>query len=292
MINLDHRLLTFGLGIFMKDAWRQFAKNRAALAAAGLIGVVVVAALAAPWVARFDPYAQDWEAIRQGPSGRYWLGTDGSGRDVFSRIVYGARISLQVAGVSVAISLAAGAAMGLAAGYFGKWVDELISRVTDMMFALPDIVLALVIMAALGANRTNLMIAIGVVYTPIFARITRGAVLSVKGQPYIEAARALGLPHRRIMLRHIMPNIMAPLVVQVTLSLAFAILAEAALSFLGLGVEADTPSWGNMLLEGKRIMRQAWWVAVFPGVAITLAVLSFNVLGDGLRDALDPRHAK
>lgn len=275
----------------LAELWYRFSGNRAALVALVVIAVMAIVALAAPMLAPYDPLAIDLEKWEQPPSAEHWLGTDGKGRDVLSRIMYGARISFQVAGFSVAIALVAGGLIGLCAGYFGKWVDLALSRLTDMMFAFPDIVLALVIMAALGANRTNLMIAIGVVYTPIFARIARGAVLAVKRRPFVEAAVAMGLPQWRIMLRHVLPNILAPLLVQVTLSLAFAILAEAALSFLGLGVEADVPSWGNMLLEGKQIMRDAWWVAVFPGVAITLAVLSFNLLGDGLRDALDPRHA-
>lgn len=273
----------------MASGWRQFVRNKAAAAALGVIALTVIAALAAPWLAPYGPLEQNYAAFRAAPGAEHWLGTDGSGRDILSRVLYGARISLQVAGVSVSLALAAGGTLGVLAGYFGRWVDEGLSRLTDMMFAFPDIVLALVIMAALGPSRTNLMIAIGVVYTPIFARIARGAVLSVKRQPFVESARAVGASHGRIIVRHVTPNILAPLMVQVTLSLAFAILAEAALSFLGLGVEADAPSWGNMLLEGKGIMRQAWWVAVFPGVAITLVVLSFNVLGDGLRDVLDPR---
>lgn len=276
----------------MREPSLRLMRNKAALAALMVIVTFVLMAIAAPVISPYGPLEQDYEAFRAAPSASHWLGTDGSGRDILSRMIYGSRISLQVAGVSVAIALAAGGLIGVAAGYFGRWADEALSRVTDMMFAFPDIVLALVIMAALGPSRTNLTIAIGVVYTPIFARLARGEVMSVKRRPYVEAARALGMGHTRIILRHITPNIIAPLVVQVTLSLAFAILAEAALSFLGLGVEADAPSWGNMLLEGKSLMRRAWWVAVFPGMAITLIVLSFNVLGDGLREVLDPRYAR
>jgi len=278
----------------MPDFWRQFVKHRAALAALGVIVLLAVVAVAAPLVAPYDPLSIPMEdpVFRGPPSASHPLGTDSAGRDVLSRILFGARISFQVAGVSVSIALAAGALIGLLSGYFRGWLDEALSRLMDMLFAFPAIVLALVIMAALGQSRWNLMIAIGVVYTPIFARVARGSVMRVSGEPHVEAARAVGASHRRIMFRHILPNITAPLMVQTTLSLAFAILAEAALSFLGLGVEADAPSWGNMLLEGKRIMREAWWVAVFPGVAITLAVLSFNILGDGLRDALDPRSTK
>ena len=204
-------------------------------------------------------------------------------------MVYGAQISFKVGLISVGIALTAGVLIGAAAGYYGRWVDAALSRVIDVLFSFPDILLALVIMAVLGASLTNVMIAIGIVYTPIFARITRGAVLEIKESLFIDAARVLGAGRLTILRRHILPNVMAPLIVQTTLSLAFAILAEAALSFIGLGVEPDTPSWGIMLNEGKDWMEAAWWIAVFPGLAITSAVLGFNVLGDGLRDALDPR---
>lgn len=204
-------------------------------------------------------------------------------------MVYGARISFKVGLISVGIALTAGVVIGAVAGYYGRWVDTALSRVIDILFSFPDILLALVIMAVLGASLTNVMIAIGIVYTPIFARITRGTVLEIKESLFIDAARVLGAGRLTILRRHILPNAMAPIIVQTTLSLAFAILAEAALSFIGLGVEPDTPSWGIMLNEGKDWMEAAWWIAVFPGLAITLAVLGFNVLGDGLRDALDPR---
>jgi peptide/nickel transport system permease protein len=273
----------------MKDFLRRLIGHKPALFGAAVVLAMIVTALAAPVLSPHEPLAMNFDAIQQPPSGAYWFGTDSEGRDVLTRVMYGAQISLQVAAVSVSIALLIGTTLGVLGGYFGKTVDLAVTRVTDMLFAFPEIVLALVIMAALGASRTNLMIAIGVVYTPIFARIARAEVLSVRRQPYIEAARAVGLPHRRIMLRHVVPNILGPLLVQTTLSLAFAILAEAALSFLGLGVEPDAPSWGNMLQAGKERMRQAWWMAVFPGVAITLAVLGFNLLGDGLRDVLDPR---
>jgi peptide/nickel transport system permease protein len=275
----------------MHERWRQLRRNKAALTAGAVISLFLLAAVAAPAVAPSGPLEGELLDARQAPSPAHPLGTDGQGRDVLSRIIFGARISFEVAGVAVAIALAIGTVLGVLAGYLGRWVDEVISRAMDMIFAVPAIVLALVIMAALGPSRWNLMVAIGVVYTPIFARVARGAVLSVKGEMFIEAARACGCSAMRIMTRHICPNIVAPVAVQTTLSLAFAILAEAALSFLGLGVEADAPSWGNMLLEGKDLMREAWWVAVFPGLAITLLVLALNVLGDGLRDALDPRTA-
>ncbi|MEX0887745.1 MAG: ABC transporter permease [Phycisphaeraceae bacterium] len=278
----------------MPSLWRRLLSNKAAVLALAIVLVIVVTAAAAPWLAPYDPQTPHYgDALRAAPSVDHWLGTDGLGRDILSRLIHGARISLTVAGFSVVIALAAGTLLGMLAGYFGGWLDEVISRITDMMFAFPDIVLALVIMAVLGGgSQTNLIIAIAIVYTPIFTRIARGAVLAIKGQPFIEAAHALGLGHRRIILRHVTPNILAPLTVQVTLSLAFAILAEAALSFLGLGVEPHAPSWGNMLLDGWSLMPGVWWVAVFPGAAITLAVFSFNILGDGLRDALDPRQVR
>ncbi len=223
----------------------------------------------------------------------HWLGTDGLGRDVLSRLMYGAHIAFQVAGASVLLASVVGGTMGLCAGYFSGWTDEALSRFTDMLFAFPDIVLALVIMAVLGEGRWNLVLAIAVVYTPIFARVARGSTLAVKQHPYVEAARAVGAGHVRLMVRHILPNIAAPLIVQITLSLALAILAEGALSFLGMGVEPDAPSWGVMLQGAKDlVLMNVWWLAVFPGLAITALVLSFNVLGDGLRNALDPRSGR
>jgi peptide/nickel transport system permease protein len=264
-------------------------QNRLALAGLVLILIFLLMAVFAPLIAPYDPYRIDENAVLSPPSAEHPLGTDSFGRDVLSRMVYGARISFKVGLISVGIALAAGVLIGAAAGYYGRWVDAALSRVIDVLFSFPDILLALVIMAVLGASLTNVMIAIGIVYTPIFARITRGAVLEIKGSLFIDAARVLGAGRLTILRRHILPNVMAPIIVQTTLSLAFAILAEAALSFIGLGVEPDTPSWGIMLNEGKNWMEAAWWIAVFPGAAITLAVLGFNVLGDGLRDALDPR---
>ena len=273
----------------MREIGLRLRQNRLALAGLVLILIFMLMAVFAPLIAPYDPYRIDENAVLSPPSAEHPLGTDSFGRDVLSRMVYGARISFKVGLVSVGIALAAGVLIGAAAGYYGRWVDAALSRVIDVLFSFPDILLALVIMAVLGASLTNVMIAIGIVYTPIFARITRGAVLEIKGSLFIDAARVLGAGRLTILRRHILPNVMAPIIVQTTLSLAFAILAEAALSFIGLGVEPDTPSWGIMLNEGKDWMEAAWWIAVFPGAAITLAVLGFNVLGDGLRDALDPR---
>lgn len=273
----------------MSEFWYRFRQNRLALFGLVVIVVFILCALSAPWIAPYDPYEMRVESVLRDPGAEHWLGADQFGRDLFSRIVHGSQVSLRVGIIAVGIALCAGGLMGVIAGYFGRWIDHLLSRVFDVMFSFPDILLALVIMAVLGPSTTNVMIAIGIVYTPIFARIARGSALSVKNSVFVEAARAIGVGHFMIMIRHILPNITAPLIIQTTLSFAFAILAEAALSFLGLGVEPDAPSWGIMLNEGKNWMEHGWWVAVFPGVAITLAVLSFNVVGDGLRDALDPK---
>lgn len=276
----------------MRRVWRRFRKNR--LAVAGLIVLVVVgfAAVFASRLAPFNPYEMDAGATLRSPNPQHLFGTDQFGRDLFSRIIHGARISLKVGLISVSIALLLGTILGVCAGHFAGWVDQVLSRMVDAMFAFPDILLALAIMAIRGPSTTNLMIAIGIVYTPIFARIARGSTLSVQNAQFVEAARTVGAGRLRIIVRHVLPNIVAPLVVQTTLSFAFAILSEAALSFLGLGVEPDAPSWGIMLKDGKDWMGQAWWIAVFPGLAITVAVLAFNVLGDGLRDALDPETGK
>ncbi|GKV65891.1 MULTISPECIES: ABC transporter permease [Sporosarcina] len=273
----------------MKDTWKRFKQNRFAFVGFLFIALILVVALFAKWIVPYDPYFMDSSSPLTSPNGQHWFGTDQFGRDIFSRILYGTQISLKVGLIAVGFSLFFGTIIGIVAGYFGGKIDQVLSRITDVLFAFPDILLALVIMAILGPSLTNLMIAIGIVYTPIFARIARGAVLSIRDSLYIEAARSMGVNSFQIMLRHILPNSLAPLIVQVTLSFAFAILAEAALSFLGLGVSPDTPSWGIMLSEAKDWMEISWWTAIFPGVAITLAVLSFNIMGDGLRDALDPR---
>jgi peptide/nickel transport system permease protein len=275
----------------MRDAWRRFRSHRLALAGLVIIAAYAFAAIAAPWITPHPPLAIGDEPFLS-PSLAHPLGTDDAARDLFSRVVYGARISLLVAGASVGLALVVGGTVGLCAGYFGRWVDATVGRVTDVMFALPEIVLALVVLAVLGPSLWHIALAIGVVYTPIFVRVCRGEVMRVTRQPHIEAARALGLSHVRIMFRHVLPNVMPALIVQTTLSLAFAILAEAALSFLGLSGETDAPSWGLMLQRGKDFMHLSPWIAIWPGVAITLAVLSFNLIGDGLQRALDPRGAR
>ena len=272
-----------------RRAWRRLRRRRGALI--GLVVVIgfILLALFAPWIASQDPIATSWGAIRKPPSAEHWFGTDEIGRDVLSRVVWGSRASLLAGVVSVSISLLLGVPIGLAAGFLGGWVDALISRLTDAFLACPFLILAIALAAFLGPSLTNAMIAIGVSATPVFVRLTRAQVLNVKVEDYIEAARAVGNPPLRIALRHVLPNVTAPLVVQSTLAIAAAVIAEASLSFLGLGQQPPAPSWGSMLNTAKNFIDNAPWMAIWPGLAIFLLVLSFNLLGDGLRDALDPR---
>jgi peptide/nickel transport system permease protein len=273
-----------------RRALRRLARRGGAMFGFAIVAFFVVLALLAPWLAPYDPVATSWGAVRAAPSAAHWFGADELGRDVLSRIVWGTRASLLAGVVSVSISLALGVPIGMAAGYLGRWVDALISRITDAMLASPFLILAIALAAFLGPSLTNAMIAIGISATPVFIRLTRAQVLSAKSEDYVEAARALGNPHLRIALRHIFPNIVAPLIVQATLAIAAAVIAEASLSFLGLGQQPPAPSWGSMLNTARNYVDQAPWMAIWPGVSIFLLVLSFNLLGDGLRDALDPRH--
>ena len=273
-----------------RRAWRRLLRRGGALFGLAVVLFFVVMALFAPWLAPYDPLATSWSAVRAGPSVAHPFGADELGRDVLSRIIWGARASILAGVVSVSISLALGVPIGMAAGYLGRWVDALISRITDAMLACPFLILAIALAAFLGPSLTNAMIAIGISATPVFIRLTRAQVLAAKAEDYVEAARALGNPHLRIALRHIFPNIVAPLIVQATLAIAAAVIAEASLSFLGLGQQPPAPSWGSMLNTARNYVDQAPWMAIWPGVSIFLLVLSFNLLGDGLRDALDPRH--
>jgi peptide/nickel transport system permease protein len=274
----------------MQRALRRLVRRRGAMVGLAMVLAFIALALLAPWIAPFDPVATSWSAVRKAPSAQHWFGTDEIGRDVLSRVIWGARASLLAGLVSVSISLSVGVPFGLAAGYLGRWPDMLISRVTDAMLACPFLILAIALAAFLGPSLTNAMVAIGIAATPIFIRLTRGQVLAVKVEDYIEAARAVGNSHWRIAIRHVLPNIVAPLIVQATLAVAAAIIAEASLSFLGLGQQPPAPSWGSMLNTAKNYVENAPWMAVWPGLSIFLLVLSFNLLGDGLRDALDPRH--
>ncbi len=270
-------------------AWRRLRRRRGAMLGLAVVLLFVVLALFAPWIAPQDPIATTWGAIRQAPSAGHWLGTDEIGRDVLSRVIWGSQASLLAGLASVSISLSLGVPIGLAAGFLGGFVDGLISRITDAFLACPFLILAIALAAFLGPSLTNAMIAIGVSATPIFVRLTRAQVINVKVEDYIEAARAVGNAPLRIALRHVMPNILAPLIVQATLAIAAAVIAEASLSFLGLGQQPPAPSWGSMLNTAKNYVDNAPWMAIWPGLSIFLLVLSFNLLGDGLRDALDPR---
>ena len=270
-------------------AWRRLKERRGAMLGLAVVVVIALCAILAPLIAPYDPAQQSWTAVRKAPSAAHWFGTDEVGRDVLARIVYGARASLAAGLVSIAIALAIGAPLGLVAGYAGGVVDGLISRVVDAMLACPFLILAIALAAFLGPSLTNAMIAIGVTAAPTFVRLTRGQVLSVKGEDYVDAARAAGNRPWRIAVGHILPNVMPQLLVQATLTVATAIIAEASLSFLGLGQQPPAPSWGSMLNSAQRFLVNAPWMAVFPGLAIFVTVLSFNLLGDGLRDALDPR---
>src|SRR5689334_1275720 len=272
-----------------RRAWRRLRRRRGAMVGLVVVVAFVAIALLAPWLAPFDPVETSWSAIRKAPSAEHWFGTDDIGRDVLSRVIWGTRASLMAGVVSVSISLALGVPIGLAAGFAGGFVDALISRITDAFLACPFLILAIALAAFLGPNLTNAMIAIGVSATPIFVRLTRGQVINVKVEDYIEAARALGAPPLRTAWRHVLPNILAPVLVQATLATAAAIIAEASLSFLGLGQQPPAPSWGSMLNVAKNYVDNAPWMAIWPGIAIFVLVLAFNILGDGLRDALDPR---
>lgn len=269
-------------------AWKKFKANRSAFLGLILVGFFIVLAVAAPLLPIPDPIATDWGAVRKAPSAAHWLGTDEIGRDLLSRMIWGARASLMAGVVSVIIAVAIGVPFGLIAGYFGGWTDQIISRITDALLATPFLILAIALAAFLGPSLTNAMIAIGLSAMPVFIRLTRGQVLAVKTEDYIEGARAIGLRHQRIITHYILPNVFAPILVQATLTVARAIIAEASLSFLGLGQQPPSPSWGSMLNVAKNFLSQAPWMAMWPGAAIFLVVLGFNLLGDGLRDALDP----
>ena len=273
----------------MRRAWRRLMRRKGAVIGLAVLALFVGLAVLAPLISPYDPNVQSWTSVRKAPSAAHWFGTDELGRDILARVIYGARASLLAGVFSVAIALAAGVPFGLTAGYLGGWTDALISRVTDAMLACPFLILAIALAAFLGPSLTNAMIAIAVTTTPRFVRLTRGEVMAVKVEDYVEAARSIGNPRWRIALFHILPNIMPALLVQATLSIATAIIAEAALSFLGLGQQPPAPSWGSMLNSAQRFLTQAPWMAVWPGLAIFLAVLSINLVGDGLRDALDPK---
>jgi peptide/nickel transport system permease protein len=269
--------------------WRKLKSSKSALIGLVLVGFFILIAILAPVLPIPDSSATDWSAVRQAPSAAHWLGTDEIGRDLLSRMIWGAQASLLAGAVSVAIAVICGVPLGLIAGYFGGWVDQIIARVTDALLATPFLILAIALAAFLGPSLTNAMIAIGLSAMPVFIRLTRGQVLAVKTEDYVEGARAIGLGHRRIISHYILPNVFPPILVQATLTVATAIIAEASLSFLGLGQQPPAPSWGSMLNTAKNFLSQAPWMALWPGAAIFLVVIGFNLVGDGLRDALDPR---
>src|SRR5207244_3004587 len=258
---------------------------RAVVSSFGLLALVAVP------IAPSDPVATSWSAVRKAPSAAHWFGTDEIGRDVLSRVIWGARASLLAGVVSVLISLSIGVPVGLLAGYAGGRIDMLISRLTDAVLACPFLILAIALAAFLGPSLTNAMIAIGVSATPVFIRLTRGQTLAIKAEDFVLAARAIGNPPWRIAVRHVLPNAFPALIVQATLAIAAAVIAEASLSFLGLGQQPPAPSWGSMLNTAKNYVDNAPWMAIWPGLSIFRLVLSFNRVGDGLRDALDPRSA-
>ncbi len=272
-----------------RQALQRLRRNRAAMAGGLVIVLLLLVALVAPLLAPYAYYETSLADRILPPSAAHWLGTDDLGRDVLSRILYGARISLLLGVLSVGISLMIGLPLGAIAGYAGGAVDGFIMRVMDVMLAFPSFLLAVMIAGILGPSLTNAMIAIGIVQVPRYVRILRASVLSVKAEPYVEAASALGVPSGRILARHVVPNCLAPLIVQSTLGVASAILEAAGLSFLGLGAQPPSPEWGAMLASGRNLLQVAPWVVTYPGIAILVAVLGFNLFGDGLRDALDPR---
>lgn len=270
--------------------WRRAWRNKPMVIGAVIVVVVVLAALAAPLLATHDPNVQRLDQRLLAPgNGGHWLGTDEFGRDVWSRLLYGARVSLQAGVVAVAFGAVGGMLLGMLGGFFGGWVDMLVGRVFDVLMSFPNILLALAIVAALGPSLTNVIVAIGIATVPRFGRVMRGAVISVRARDFIEAAEAIGTSGGAIMVRHVLPNVLSPLIVVATLGIATAILIEATLSFLGLGVPPPTPTWGSMINGGKQYLQLAPWISTTSGVAIMFAVLGFSLFGDGLRDLLDPR---
>ena len=273
------------------EVWRRLKRNKMAVLGLIILIILVLLAVFADVIANYDNVVikQNLAHRLQGPSATHWLGTDEFGRDIFARLVHGTRVSLQVGIVAVGISIVIGGILGAVAGYYGGKLDNTIMRIMDIFLAVPSILLAIAIVSALGPSIINLMLAISISSVPSYARIVRASVLSIRDQEFIEAAKAIGASNTRIIFRHIIPNSLAPVIVQATLGVASAILSTAGLSFIGLGIQPPAPEWGSMLSGGRQYLRYAWWVTTFPGVAIMITILSLNLLGDGLRDALDPR---
>jgi len=270
-------------------ARRRFLRSQTGLLGAAVLLVVTMAAIFAPQVSPYSPVRQDFRIERQPPSAQHLMGTDEFGRDVFSRIIWGAQASLQAGAVAATLALVVGLVLGMLAAYYGGRADNVIMRAMDIVLAFPYILLAIAVVAILGPGLRNAMIAIAIIYIPHYARVVRGAVLSVRARDYVEAARALGAADGRVMVQHVLPNTLAPIIVQTTLTVGVAIIDTAGLSFLGLGTQPPTPDWGNMLAAGRNYVIDSPWIATFPGLAILVTVLAFNLMGDALRDAFDPR---
>ncbi|MDR3436363.1 ABC transporter permease subunit [Telmatospirillum sp.] len=271
------------------EFWRHFLRQKVAVAAALVLVALCLTAVFAPWVAPYDPTAADYDNILSGPTAAHWAGTDAFGRDVFSRILHGARISLAVGFLSVSLGSVAGILLGLLSGFHGGWIDGLIMRSCDVLLAFPGILLAIAVIAILGPGIDNVIYAVAVFSVPVFARLVRGSTLSLKGAVYVDAARAIGAPNRVLMLRHILPGTLPSVIVYFSMRIGTSILTAAALSFIGLGAQPPSPEWGAMLADGRSFIGVASHVTLFPGLAIFVTVLAFNLLGDGLRDALDPK---
>lgn len=271
------------------ELWEALRRNRLALAGAAVVALLVVAGLAGPWLAPYDPLAQDLSRSLEGPSWEHWFGTDSFGRDILSRVLFGARISLMVGVASQAIAFALGVLLGVVSGYYGGRIETAVMRLADVTLAFPTLLLLIAITAAFQPSLVVVFVAIGVVGWAGLARLVRSQALVVRELDFVHAARALGMGDARLILRHVLPNCLAPAIIAVTLGMAGAILLEAALSFIGLGAQPPTPSWGSMIADGRDFLRTAPWISVFPGLAIGLVVLGFNLFGDGLRDAMDPR---
>lgn len=273
----------------LMEVWKRLRKNKLALVGLGIIAILLLVAIFADFIAPYAYDKQNLEATFRFPSSEHIFGTDEFGRDIFSRIVYGSRISLEVGFIAVSIAVIIGGVLGALAGYYGGMLDNLIMRAMDILLAIPQILLAISIVAALGPGLVNLMIAVGISSIPGYARIVRASVLSIKDQEFVEAAKAAGSSNTRIIFKHIIPNVMAPIIVQATLGVALAILTAAGLSFIGLGIQPPAPEWGSMLSGGRGYIRDYWYMTLFPGLAIVVTIFALNVLGDGLRDALDPK---
>lgn len=274
----------------MRDFWQAFVQNPLALVSGGFILLLVLVAAFAPWLAPFNPMDPDWMALSAPPSASHWMGTDDLGRDVMSRIIYGSRISLYIGLFSVTLGMVVGIILGLLAGFYGRWIDMLIMRSADVLFAFPGMLLAIAVVAILGPGLNNVIIAVAVFSVPVFARIVRASALTLKQAAYVEAVRSAGAPDRILLIRHILPATLPNVIVYFTMRIGTSILTAASLSFIGLGPEPDVPEWGNILAMSRSMMMAGQWhVSVFPGLAIFFTVLSFNLLGDALRDTLDPK---